>query len=292
MTQRRCAIIANPASGSFSQSRLDSAISFLRQRGLGTELLLTSAPGDATRLAREVCGLHPDLCIVAVGGDGTTHEVINGISESSATLAMLPFGTSNVLARELGIRDEGDALARIVAGTTRPLTLGLLERGGERRYFFLMAGVGFDGEVVEKVDLALKRRFAQGAYLASAFGRLLQWDESSFPVVLDGRELSAHSLIVCNAARYGGDFVLVPGASLFSEGMVVLLFTGAARRHYLRTALRCVMGRAVAGEGVMVLPVRHQILVGGTKAIQADGDFIGHGPAVISPLESRIRLIV
>jgi YegS/Rv2252/BmrU family lipid kinase len=289
---RRCTLIANPASGSFCRSRLDGAVAFLREHGVDAQVLLTGGPGDASRLARQLCEGEAEPCIVAVGGDGTTHEVINGIGDAAALLAVLPAGTSNVLARELGIRGHEDALARIVAGSTRPLFLGSLELGGEERRFFLMAGMGFDGEVVEKVDLGLKRRFAQGAYVVSAFARLLCWDGRRFPLEVDGRQLSAHGLIVCNAARYGGDFVLAPEASPFGEGLVAVVFTGATRGHYLRTTLRCLAGRSVAGAGVELVPVRRQLRLEGDKAIQADGDFMGHGPAVVRPLQSRIRLVV
>lgn len=282
-----CTLIVNPTSGSFSQARLESVIAYLNSNGVVAQARLTAAPKDATAIARQLC-TGPELpFIVAVGGDGTTNEVINGIGDSQAVLATLPFGTSNVLSRELAIRDEHDALERIVRGTTRPLSLGILEQGAERRYFFLMAGIGFDGAVVAGVRPGEKKLLKQGAYILSAIRCLAKWDNSTFRAVLDGREIEVHSLIVCNAARYGGNFVLAHGANLFEQELQVICI----KKSTWWALLRAGIGLLVNKDGGEIVTANH-IEVYGDKAIQADGDFVGHAPVTIRAVMSGIRLVV
>lgn len=252
---------------------------------------LTAGPGDAAVIARQICARDEVPLIAAVGGDGTTNEVINGIGEARALLATLPFGTSNVLSRELGIRDEHDALERIVRRTTRPLALGVLEKEAARRYFFLMAGIGFDGAVVAGVRSREKKLLKQGAYLLSALRCLAKWDRSTFRVVLDGQETETHSLIVCNAARYGGNFVLAPDANLFEPVLQVVCIKNTNRRAILQAGVRMVNGKGGAISTGGIITAQHIEVFGG-KAIQADGDFVGNAPVTIRAVTSGIELVV
>lgn len=287
----RCTLIINPTAGSYSERTIAEVTALLEGSGFVPEVLLTRSAGDATLFARRVCAEQETPFIIAGGGDGTVNGVLNGLAPGRATLAVLPLGTSNVLARELGIGSVADALARIVAGKTRPLSVGLLEREGERRYFFLMAGIGFDGAVVEGVRLGEKKWLKQGAYLLSALRCLRNWEREQMEIVADGERRACHSAVVCNAARYGGDFVLAPGADIFTPGFRVVCVTSADRRSYLRLALNLFAGRGVAGAGVKVFTAR-ELAVSGSRPIQADGDFIGRGPAVIRAVEGFARIIV
>lgn len=221
--------------------------------GFSPELFLTRSAGDATLIARRTCAEQREPFIVAGGGDGTVNNVINGLVPGAATLAVLPLGTSNVLARELGISSVVDALQRIARGATRPLSVGLLEMAGEKHYFSLMAGIGFDGAVVEGVRLGEKKWLKQGAYLLFAIRYLGNWERDRFEVIADGERRECHSLVVCNASRYGGGFVLAREADIFSPGFRVVCVKGATRRGYLWFALKVLIGRGVTGPGVEVL---------------------------------------
>ncbi len=241
--------------------------------------------------ARRICGERREPFIVAGGGDGTVNGVLNGLVPGVATLAVLPLGTSNVLARELGINSVAEALRRVVAGATRPLSVGLLEIAGEKRYFSLMAGIGFDGAVVEGVRLGEKRWLKQGAYLLSAIRSLRRWEREPLEIVADGERLECHSIVACNASRYGGGFVLAREADIFSPGFRLVCVKGATRREFLRFALRVLTGREAAGAGVEVLAAR-ELTVSGDRAVQADGDFVGRGPVVIRAVEGFARIVV
>src|SRR5215210_6198267 len=137
-------IIGNPNSGSAGdEGYLERFAETLRAGGLEVEVLNTERPDHATELA----ALAGDRLVVAAGGDGTVNEVVNGLSKD-ATLGILPLGTVNVLARELGLSlKPEDACERILTGTPVRMDVGVAtdEEGAERR-FALMAGIGFDAD--------------------------------------------------------------------------------------------------------------------------------------------------
>lgn len=288
---RRCFLIINPTAGSYSPALLHRVTEALRAGGVAPEVLPTAGPDDAAAFATRICAAEGDPLILAAGGDGTVNGVINGLEPGRATLGFIPLGTSNVLARELGIASVDDAVCRIVRGESRPLSVGLLEGFGLRRRFFLMAGAGFDGAVVEEVRGAEKRRFAQGAYLLAALRTFAAWDGRPMEVVAGGERRLCHSVVVCNASRYGGRFVLAPGASLFDSGFRVVCIEGARRIDYLRLALGVVAGRGATGRGVSAFTA-DEVEIGGNKPVQVDGDFLCHTPVRVSSLPRFARLMV
>ncbi|WP_306533940.1 diacylglycerol kinase family protein [Geobacter sp.] len=286
-----CTLIINPTSGSYSEALVTRVTALLAAGGFVSTVFLTGGPDDAAAFAARACAMEENPFIVAGGGDGTMNGVLNGLVPGKATLAFLPLGTANVCARELGIGSIDEAVRRIVRRETRPLSVGVLKGFGVSRRFFLMAGVGFDGFVVEGVLGREKKRFGKGAYLLSALRTLSTWDERSMEVEVRGERRSCHSVIVCNAARYGGSFVLAPGASLFEPGFRVVCVEGARRRDYLRLALKVAAGRGAAGAGVTIFEA-DALTIGGNKPVQVDGDFICHAPVTINTIADFARLVV
>ncbi len=226
---RQCAIIVNPTSGSYSVKKLQRVIATLQSHNLAPELLLTQGPDDAARFARRLCTEQEAPLIIAAGGDGTVNEVLNGLVPGKGTLAVLPLGTSNVLAMELGIASLPEAVERIIRGETRPLPVGLLAKGGVQRYFSLMAGIGLDGAVVEGVRLCEKRIIGKGAYFLAALRLLVNWESGRLHVLAKEGEFDCHSVIVCNAAKYAGKFLLARQVDLFTPRFEVICVSGGSR---------------------------------------------------------------
>jgi diacylglycerol kinase (ATP) len=208
-------IIGNPNSGrAGSEGFLERCAEILRSGGLGVEVLNTERPDHATELA----ALAGDRLVVAAGGDGTINEVINGLGEG-ATLGILPLGTANVLARQLGLPlDVERACESILRGETARIDLGVAtNREGEERRFACMAGIGFDAHVVRAVTPRLKRYLRGLAFALTAFKVLL---ENEFPPVQvthgDTTSITRFA-IIANGHFYGGDFrVTHPG--LLTDG--------------------------------------------------------------------------
>jgi diacylglycerol kinase (ATP) len=287
---KRCFLIANPTSGGYSPRNMERIVATLRLSGLDPVLLPTSGPQDAALFAARICAETPDPLILVAGGDGTLNGVLNGLLPGAATLGVIPLGTSNVLARELKIRSLDDALSRIARGESRAVTVGELHCADRNRRFLLMAGVGFDGAVVRGVRLAEKRMLGKGAYLLSALRVLFAWDSERLQVSAGGRSLSCHSVIVCNTAKYGGDFVLAPEADLFSPSLQVVCIKGG-RLSYLKLFLRLWLGRPPQDRSVEILAAG-ELEVSGEKAVQLDGDFFGCGPLRLRTIPGFLRLIV
>lgn len=283
-------LIYNPTSGSFSPKRLRAMVDRLAAAGTKPELLPTACAEDTELFARRICREVAAPLILVAGGDGTVNGVINGLTPGTATLAVLPTGTSNVLARELGIGSLEDAVQRVVRGQSRPASAGEMESRTGRRRFILMAGVGVDGAVVEGVRLAEKRRFGKGAYLAAALRHLAAWDTGMLEVTGGGCRVRCHSVIVCKACRYAGDFRLAPEAALFTPGFQVLCITGGPFT-YLKLALLLGTGGVTRNRSV-----RHfhadEVTVSGDKPVQLDGDPCSRAPVTIRSLPDFLRLIV
>ncbi|GAC1375806.1 MAG: diacylglycerol kinase family lipid kinase [Ktedonobacteraceae bacterium] len=146
----RAIIIANPTAGSYEQNRIqiEETVSFLNDHGWDAELKLTQGPGDGGKLTQEAVEQQYDA-VIAVGGDGTINEIIQKLAGSETALGVLPSGTVNVWAREVGIPLE-NAGARdvLVNGQTRRIDLGQVNE----RYFLLMSTLGLDAEITHTVE--------------------------------------------------------------------------------------------------------------------------------------------
>ncbi|MDO9710205.1 diacylglycerol/lipid kinase family protein [Paracraurococcus lichenis] len=164
-------IVFNPAAGARRRRRLARALRRLAEAGILARVAETLHPGHATDLARIAAGQGEPL-VVAAGGDGTIAEVAAGLAGSAARLGILPFGTANVLAWELGLPPRPEAAAEVLA-QGRPVVLrpGFARFGdGTERLFVQMLGAGFDAQVVARLDLGLKRRLGRGAAARPAAG--------------------------------------------------------------------------------------------------------------------------
>src|SRR5579884_2628940 len=156
LSQSFAVIIANPVSGFFLHHahRFSETLFFLRKHGWHVELWYTEAPGDGQRLAQKAVEQGADV-VIAAGGDGTINEIIQALVGSETALGILPTGTVNVWAREMGIPlNTAQAQKILLEGKTRRIDLGQVNG----RYFLLMVGIGLDGEVTQAVERrALKR---------------------------------------------------------------------------------------------------------------------------------------
>src|SRR5918997_1666643 len=155
MSERKAVLIYNPRAGRHADPArpVEAFCAAARALGLEVEARATAGPNDAARIAAEAARAGA-TDVVARGGDGTVHEAIQGLVGSGARLLVWPAGTANVLARQLNLPRGAEEAARVlVGGGSRRITLGAAtsERTGERRYFFMLAGVGLDASVVKRV---------------------------------------------------------------------------------------------------------------------------------------------
>jgi YegS/Rv2252/BmrU family lipid kinase len=254
----------------------------LAQHGCAVAVRETTQRGDAEAFARAARDEAFDRVVVA-GGDGTINEAINGLAGSDRPLAIVPLGTANVVAAELGLGTRPAEIAQaILEGEPRRVALGrLATREGTRR-FGLTVGIGFDAHVVANVDPGLKRLTGKCAYLVASARQLVRDAGRLYDVVVDGRAYRAASAIVAKGHYYGGRFVVCPEARLDDPRLHVCLFRRAGRGPALRYAAALLVGRLHRQPDVTVVPAQRIEIAGPAgEPLQVDGDCDGTLPAVI-----------
>ena len=227
MEVREAIIIGNPKAGrNRGNDHLKRCAEILRSGGLDVEIWPTERPQHAT----ELTSLAGARLVVAAGGDGTVNEVVNGL-ETDATLGILPLGTANVLARELGLPLNPEAACkRVIAGKERLIDVGVAtDRQGRERRFTCMAGMGFDAHVVNEVTPLLKQYLKILAFPLAAFKVYLEGDLPPLHI-LQGKETHVTQFaIVANGQYYGGDFRVAEGAALATGNLEVVLVDRVGR---------------------------------------------------------------
>lgn len=286
-----CTVITNPLSGGFSPGRLSGVLDFLVREGFRPELRQANSPESAVECAQSACRNRQNPLIIVGAGDGTINAVVNGLTPGNATLAVIPFGTSNVLCRELGIMSPEQALEKIAAGISRNLCVGSIEKDDIQRIFLLMAGIGLDGRVVKEVRTAEKRRFKKGAYALSALRVLRSWDAERFEIVSGPRSIDCHSVIICNGAKYGGNTLFAPGASLFEPVFHVVCIQDTRRLGYVKNLPGLLQGKGLTGTGIHTFTAS-QLEIRGTKPLQADGDYYFDAPVRVRAIPDFVKIIV
>ena len=291
---RRLLVIYNPTAGNRKRRKLRRFIADLERLGSVVTLRETGAPGDAEALARAADPALVDAVLVA-GGDGTINEAVNGLARSSLPLALLPLGTANVLANELGLPRDTASLARIAAfAPARAVWPGEAapEGAATGRRFLVMAGIGFDAEVVAHLDLALKRRLGKLAYVAGIFGRLRHYRPCCCRGEIDGRPVGGTSLVAAKAHFYGGRFVLAPAARLDEPILHLVVFGRAGRRAALGYMAAMTLGLLPRCRSLSILPGKSVRLAEPAGApVQLDGDIQLRLPARLGIAETPLRLI-
>lgn len=289
--KKLCTLIVNPTSGKYSEPGIHQVVRTLSAHGLAPQLFITRTAEEGPDIAAALCQEGGNPLIVVGGGDGTINGVANGLIPGTATLAVLPLGTANVLAKELGIGSVDDAVARIIRGETRQLAAGVVTRDGEERRFLLMTGVGFDARVVQRTRSVEKKILKQGAYLLAGVRCLWSWERELLQVTIDGREtVACHSVVVCNAAKYGGSFRLAPEADLSTSGFQVVCVTEPTRLAVAGLAAATIMGVAKPASGIRRFSAT-RLAIAGSKPVQIDGDHWGDSPVCIETVGNLAKII-
>jgi diacylglycerol kinase (ATP) len=210
-------IILNPASRHGAGARMRPRIErVLRERGVDFEIVETSRPGHALELAREAAAAGVGQ-VVAAGGDGTVHEVVNGlmaVEDARSVLGLLPIGTGNDSVKMVpGTRLLGSALDALAAGHTARLDVGVAEWDGGREYFINAMGTGIDVEVVRRMQ---RSRLLPGAfvYTAALLRALAVYRPLRVSVTIGATTIDEKimNLAVCNGPCIGGSFRICPDA--------------------------------------------------------------------------------
>jgi YegS/Rv2252/BmrU family lipid kinase len=297
MTERTAVLISNPNAGRGGRHRALEVARFrelLGERGVRLEVLNTSGPGDASLLARRAAERGVRDVIVS-GGDGTINEALQGLVGTDARLGIWPRGTANVLAQELNLPSRvGESVEVIARGLSRRIYIGCasVEATGERRYFFLMAGVGLDASIVEGVRPRLKRRVGKAAFWYSGIGHLLSWQPVPFRIEIDGETFPGTFAAIGKAPHYGGGLSITPHARLDEPEFEICIINSRSRVRYLRLLSRAMRAKGVppGTKGIRYLRATSARAIGDVL-VQVDGEIIGRPPMTFEVVPHSIEVI-
>lgn len=298
----RTIVIFNPSAGRGRGGAIASAVERgLVGRGLEVELCATRRPKDAMVIARRFA-TETDI-IVAVGGDGTINEVANGMAcaggttrlggDRRAPLGIVPAGTVNVLALELGLPFQVERACNVIAGgKTISLDVG---RVNDRR-FVLMMGAGIDALTVRNIDLRAKRRFKELAFVSTGLKQGLSARPPAFLVRANGQEYETTFFVAGNSRYYGGRFGITPHADPTDGVLDLLLFTGTTRSSLAVFWLGVPSGLHLRNSNVTYVHAERAELVPlDDKEVvwfQTDGELAGKLPAVVDVDPHALDILV
>ena len=289
-------IIANPVSGGGKGEELANQLALeLERRGTPTTTQLTSLERSGRAIGRDV---EPGefSAIVVVGGDGSMHDVLAELGDPAAPVGLLPAGTANVLAAEVGISRRPANVADVVlAGRTieaaRPTVNG--------EPFFLFVGAGIDARIVRRVEGRRKRKGHLGGmsqWVVPAWAEFGQRPLADLSVSVDGRLLEGLAQVLVTRVRsYAGMMRMPAGIDIQDGALHVLSFPRKAKPRYLATAGRAVLGRMKPGAEVSHIVTRGPVRIeshAGEEPFHCDGSDAGTLPAEITLVGDTVRLLV
>lgn len=287
-------LIYNPTAG--QRNRRPQMIALIeRMRGEGIDLINspTFGPGHATEMVRAFLPQRPDLVAVC-GGDGTVSEVASGLVGSPVPLAILPGGTSNVLARELGIPlAVSDAADLILSGEAKDVRVIL----ANDRPFLLWAGVGLDARIMGHMSHFWKRWLGRTGIFFTVAPEFFKYEFPKLAVITDGKMHEATFAVVCHARLYAGTWVIAPKASLDSEELDVILFSGSDRWKFLTLFRQLQLARSGHLERGIARVVRaREVEIRSLEdypvEVQVDGDCVLETPIRCRTSKETVRILV
>ena len=294
----RTCVIFNPA------ARGEKARRFRRhldEIGAQTTLKLTTAPGDARRLAAEAVVEGFEI-VVAAGGDGTVNEVLNGLGDAPdgfrrARLAVLPLGTVNVFARELAVPLKlMAAWESIRRGRETQIDLPQVQfacnGAPQTRYFAQLAGAGLDARAIELVEWDLKKKIGPLAYVVAGL-QALRGNPSQINAAGGGQSADGGLILIGNGRLYGGNFRVFPRADLRDGLLDVCVFPRANWLTLARCGPQLLLRGNLPASAVKVLQARTVTLTSSSRTpMEVDGELLGTLPATFSIAPQVLRVIV
>ena len=291
-------LIANPRAGQDGPARRQEALErfsvLMAARGVDVEARMTTGPRDATRLAAEAARQGFTTVIVS-GGDGTINEALQGLIGTGVRLAVWPRGTANVLGLELRLPQRLENLADVIAAgnVIRARVASVtIEKTGENRYFLLMAGIGLDAAIVDRVRPELKKRLGKAAFWYSGLESLAVWRPQEFLLDIDGQQLSATFAALGKTPRYGGNLAITPRARLDYPHFEICLIHSSQRLRYLQLLPYAMFGGIPEGtKGISYLRATQVRATGDGVLAQIDGELIGSLPMTFTITPHVIELV-
>ena len=308
----RVVLIYNPASGQTSNHRstvIDDVLAVLSHAGIEAKAVATTAPGSAAAQVRESVRQGCDT-FLACGGDGTVHEVLQSLVGSQAALGVVPLGTANALAADLGMPlSPVKAVKMLLTAARVRIPVGHIffrdGAGVERsRYFTVAAGIGADAHLMYRLDAKLKRRFGYALYAVEGLRVLATHTFPAFEAAFqeragdEPRVEAVSQLLAVRIRNFGGMLQnFAPGAALRNENLRLVAFKTRNRFDYVRFLAAVVFRRHTFSRRVEILDAlsvecRACTSTPPSLSVEADGEYLGGLPVRIEIVPDALTLLV
>ncbi|MBM7584631.1 YegS/Rv2252/BmrU family lipid kinase [Bacillus pakistanensis] len=258
----------------------------------------TQKPKHATLLVQELINKEKVTVIVVVGGDGTIHEVINGLVGTNTPLGIIPAGSGNDFSRGLGIPLKHDkALERILSGKPKIIDIGYVNS----TYFGTVSGIGFDGEVAQTTNISIYKkllnfvRMGQISYIISAINVLFRYKPMDISLMIDQKlyEIPKVWLIaVANLPFYGGGLAICPKAESNDGLFDICIVQGMSKWEFIRVFPLVFKGNHTSSPSIQIIKGKELEIYSSTPMlVHGDGEMIGQTPARIRIEPSALYVI-
>jgi YegS/Rv2252/BmrU family lipid kinase len=306
---RSVALIYNPASGQYSARRkaaVEEVLGVLRGAGVTADAFVSETVGSAEEYAQRAVREGRDA-ILACGGDGTVHAVLQTLVGTETALGVIPLGTANALASNLGlVGGPAKAARKLVDAVPTRVPVGRIHfengTGPESRYFLVAAGVGADALLMSRMEPGLKRKLGYALYMIEAFKI---WATHPFPLFEASFSSNGHGpdrvaqvsqLLAVRIRSFGGALnQFVPGATLHSDALHLIAFGTRSRLDYFNFLMAALAGRHSFAKNIELVEtatVDCRAINGDTLFVEADGEVLGHLPARMESVPDAVNLLV
>jgi len=298
MTPDRLVIVANPRAGRDRAGReLPALIRALDRVDADYEIRATSSPGHATELAATAASDGAGT-VVAVGGDGTVNEVVNGLMsvdpDGRPRLGVVAAGSGADFARTFELPEHIDDPLRSVMGSTRPIDVGRIEfADGSVRHFANIANVGLAASVVERAE-RLPRRLGKARYVVALWPVLAGYERCAISVSADGEHhrAIAHNLLIANGRYAGGNMHFSPHSEP-DDGTFDLQMNTGPKRQAVTLVPKIFRGTHLPNRRILqVSGTRFEIDAERTLRVEADGELLGATPVTITVVPAALDILV
>jgi YegS/Rv2252/BmrU family lipid kinase len=287
----RVVLVFNPESGRVraKEKMLDRVLPLLSRAGMAVDVRPTERPGHATEIAARAARESVDR-VLSWGGDGTLNEVTRGLVGTETALGVLPGGTVNVFAREVGIPRSIEAAAEaFVGGEVRRIPVGF----AADRPFLLMTSAGLDAEVVRRLKTGFKHALGATAFWLDGLRLLASYPMPSIRVRSEGREVEGSSVIAGKTRRYGPRYFVAAEARLEEPLLHVVVFRGRTRLDYLRFLAGVVFRSHLRFDDVVSWKTSALTVEADAKVpYQIDGEFAGEIPVELTVRDRALAVVL
>jgi YegS/Rv2252/BmrU family lipid kinase len=287
-------VVLNPMAGSANAADVRQALEKHLGELIQTDIYETTGHEDVVAIVRAELTNSPSV-VVAAGGDGTISDVAEALIGADVRLGIIPVGTANIFARELGIPlDLEDACALL---DSQPNTTSIDAMKVGDQYFVLQIGIGIDSLMIRDTDRQSKRRFGRAAYLWTAFTRLIGYQPVRFTIVADGKRVRprASQVLIANGGVLGAPpFRWGPNIRP-DDGKIDVCIVGARTAlDYMGLIWHTIVGQQRRDRNVRYLTAERSIAISADQPlpIQADGEIIGDTPIQIEVVPNALKVIV